>query len=170
LFIQLFFRYIFVSVYMLYMITKPENIDLSKQTIREFFSDSIDRLGITFPSEDARQKTVNATSDSFKVILSKNVTTKDFVEAKVIQSTKGLVTNETLAKLEDKLDNNLARLDNSIARLEDKVHGLEDKVHILDIKIEKAVSTMVKWFMGAMIGFVAILLAVLVPLILTLRN
>jgi len=136
------------------MPTKNNNIHLSRQTIREFFSDFIDRLGVTFPSEDARQKTVNATSDNFQVILSENIVTKDFVEAKVIQSTAGLATNENLAKLEDKFDKKLAIL--------------EGNMHSLDIKLEKSVSTMIKWFVGAMLSFVAILLAVLVPLI--LRN
>jgi len=133
------------------MPTKSKNIDLSRQSIREFFSDFIDRLGITFPNEDARQKTINATSDSFKVILSENVTTKDFVEARVIQSTAGLATNENLAKLEDKLDKFATK-------------------EYLHSEMNRATSTMIKWFVGIVLSLVAILLAVLVPLILTLRH
>jgi len=97
-------------------------------------------LALLFPMRKKKQKVINITSDKFSIIFSENIPTRDFVEAKVIKETSGLATNENLAKLEKKMD--------------EKFDKIEDKMDRL-----------LMWFVGSMLA----MLAVLIPLILTLR-
>jgi len=135
--------------------TIHEHISQRREVIREFFAEFVDNLGVTFPSEEARQKVINATSDSFSVVLSENLATRDYVESKVIKETSGLATNENLAKLEDKMDRFVTR---------DYLHS---EISRMSSVLE---SRMLKWFLTTMLAMLAVIFAVLIPLILTIRS
>jgi len=129
------------------------NINNRRERIYRLFSDFIDNIGIVI-SKEAKSKAIDVASDNLISILSDELVSKDFVEAKVIKETSGLATNENLAKLEDKLDNRMDKLDNRMDKLDNKIGKIEDKIDRL-----------LMWFIATMIA----MLAVLVPLILTTK-
>jgi len=122
-----------------------------RDRIHEVLVDLVNGMGSKPSSIETREKLLSSTADRLSIIISDSLVTKDYVEARVIKETDGLATNQNLAKLED------------------KINQTNKSIYDLELKMVKAMSSldskMTRWFINTTVA----ILAVLVPLILTLK-